>query len=347
MKVVFIGLCLIALSGCSLFSETIIKPDWYANRTLNQKSDEYIGYGKALNSEKAALQAKSDLALSIQSKVSYSIKNSVETINKTAVQITKSATTIESSLTLSDIVLVKKEKVGDMFFVAYKYSNLPLVDKIANQDIALKCTVQEHPYLSNTPLIESITKKSFSKALRSKGCHPRFDVVYKHGNWYLLLTKANNKKGMFLLTPNDFKLLFASVSNEVINLHLSKSNLQAGELYSINLNIRSKGYLSLFYLSSDGQLQTLIENKKIDHRKSLTYPDLTLFDGLAAEANKTELFSQDLVLAVLCKGKNDFSLLPSISNTIVNTSTQYLFKSTMDKIEQCAVSTQVLKIIGK
>ena len=347
MKNFLIGLCLSGLVGCSLSTGKVVEPEWYTARSLEQKGDEYIGYGQALNSEKAALQAKSNLALSIQSKIKYSLKDSVETTNKTAVQITRSATTIESSLTLSDIVLVKKEKVGDTFFVAYKYSNLPLVDKIVNQGIVLKCTVKEHPYLSKTPLIKSINKKLFSKMQQSKGCHPRFEVVYKHDNWYLLLTKSNNKTGMFLLTPNDFKLLFASIYSEAINLHLSQNNLQAGELYHINLNISSNGYLSLFYISSDGQLLSLIENKKIDQKESLIYPDLTQFDGLIAETYKRESFSQDLVLAAQCDNKEDFSSLPSMSNSIVNLSTQRLFQSTMDKIEKCAVSTKVLNIIRK
>ena len=339
--------CILFLVGCTTNAQLSAGPDWYKNRTLLKNSDEYIGYGQGIQHKDAVLQAKSELALSIKSNINYILNSRVETTNDQVVKSTQSATSIQSNLTLSDIKSVKQEKVGNMFFVAYKYSNLPVIDKISNKNIALKCTLKQHSYLSQTPLIKSIANRLFSKDQHEKGCQPDFEVIYKQGNWHLMLMQKNEKRAMFALSENDFKLLFTSVADNAIGLDLSKSNLRAGELYHINLNVKKAGYLSLFYLSGDGQIQALTENKPMLSSSEFSYPDLTKYDGLAAETNQNNNFSQDLILAVLCKNKQDFSLLPSMTNDIVDTSTQYLFKATMKQINECRVSSKILKITGK
>ena len=339
--------CVFFLLSCATNTQPSAEPDWYKNRSLVKNSDEYIGYGQALKREDAALQAISDLALSIKSNINYSLNDRVETTNDQVFKSTQSATSLRSNVTLSDTQLLKQEKIGNTFFVAYKYSNLPVIDKISNQSIALKCTLKRHGYLSQTPLIKSIIKKLFTKAQLEKGCQPDFEIVYKQGNWYLMLTQENGKRAMFALSENDFKLLFASVADNAIGLYLSKSNLSEGELYQINLNVKKAGYFSLLYLTGDGQIQALIENKVMVSSKTFSYPDLTKYDGLVAETNQDHKFSQDVILAVLCDNKQDFSLLPSMSNDIVNASTQYLLTATMKQINECRVSSKILKITGK
>ena len=333
-----IFLFLLGIIGCANSPKEIQVPDWYINTTIPYSSYEYIGYGQGSTKEAAMLQAKSEIAQSIRSDIRVEVNSHTVFNDKVLKESFSSKTYIASDLKLSDIKRQKIEQRNDVFYTAYKYSNLPIVDKILQANIPFRCTTSPHPFLSQTPIYKSITKRL--------SCTPFMDVIYKNRNWYLVIERE-----MFNLNQQNIERLFARVNSPNIRLTLSKNDLKSGELYFIKVEALKRGYLSLIQFFDSGQLQVLIDNDIVSSNKSITFPDDTLYEGLYAEANKqnklSKRFSKDLTLAILCDDRIDLSTISAISNDSLVENNQYLFSQLMQKVSKCSVSSDIINIKGR
>ena len=347
----FLVITMFLIAGCSFLPlknkensdqlESIVSaPIWFSSRTLLKENFEYIGYGQGKTKEQAMLSAKSDLALSISSRVSYVIEDSIKTDGKTSSNKTQSHSKIESNLQLSNIKQVKNEVIHGITYSAYSYSNLPVVSEVFESHLSIKCTKKPHPYLKYTPLFKAVKQQLF---INDPNCEPQMQVTYKNHTWYLLVTSTENKTKMFALGENDFSLLFARISSDAIKLRSSSSSLKEGDLYHFNMQIKPFGYLSLLYFSGDGQLSILKNNEWQNGDNNSTYPDLKLYDGLAAEANK-QRYSQDLAILALCDNTIDLSNISDISIEHSQEKNQYQFNQVMQKIAKCKISSEIIKI---
>jgi hypothetical protein len=316
-------------------------PSWFSSRSIPKNDHEYIGYGQGKNSAQAMLRAKGDLALSIRSHVSYTLEEEVQTNNKKSVNKSQSHSKIESNLQLSNIKLIKTEQVNGVIYSAYYYSNLPVVAKIMESKISVLCAKRAHPYLSHTALFQAVKHQLFV----DKNCIPEMQLVYKNNAWYLILTSANNKMSMFALGDNDFSRLFVRVKNKMLKLKASSTSLNVGGIYHFDLHLEQGGYFSLISISGDGQLQILINNRWQDGEYDITYPDLDQYEGLSAMANKQD-YSQDLAILALCQSPIDLSNISSVSIKQSGEKNQYQFNQVMEKIADCEISSELIKIKG-
>ena len=143
-----IFLFLLGIIGCANSPKEIQVPDWYINTTIPYSSYEYIGYGQGSTKEAAMLQAKSEIAQSIRSDIRVEVNSHTVFNDKVLKESFSSKTYIASDLKLSEIKRQKIEQINDVFYTAYKYSNLPIVDKILQANIPFRCTTSPHPFLS-------------------------------------------------------------------------------------------------------------------------------------------------------------------------------------------------------
>jgi len=336
LLIVFLNLFLV---GCS--TRQVIKsaqpiaqvPLWYQDRLLTTLSYEYIGYGQGASEAVAKAQAQIELAQSIQTDIQITVKNNTlvrgEAISHNEIVASKA----ESNLRIFDLKRLKIEQVEGQFFVAYKYSNLPVAVKIASSGLPFKCTEQVHPYLSLTPLWQNIAEHL--------ACMPDFEVIYKNNAWYLVAGQA-----MFSFSRQDFKLLFAKSQHPDLELQLSKGRVQQGDLYHIKLKSHRKGYLSLLQVFDSGQMHVLIDNQLLKPEESMTFPDLNDYDGLVAQGNKARGVSKDLTLAVLCTKPNKLGSIAPISQQALAEDNQQMFSLVMQQIKDCVVSSDIVRIQG-
>jgi hypothetical protein len=319
--------------GCANTIKEIQAPSWYINSAIPYTSYEYIGYGQGPTKESAMLQAQAELAQSIRSEISVVVNSNTQISNNAVHESFESKARVASKLNLSDVTLEKIEEANGAIYVAYKYSNLPLAEKIINAGINIKCSKNIHPYLSRIPVFKSISKRM--------SCLPEMQVIYKNKNWYLLIEGE-----MFALNKQGFEHLFVRVKNPAIQLKLSNTHVKSGDIYSIELKPEIYGYASLVQIFDSGQIKLLIDNKIVNSKDTITFPDLTKFDGLYAEANGQKRLSKDLTLAILCNEVVDLSDITEISVDTIIENNQSLFSQLMHRISGCSVSSNIINIVG-
>ena len=152
---------------------------------------------------------------------------------------------------------------------------------------------------------------------------------------------------MFALNQQKFERLFARVRHPQIELKLSDSDVKSGDIYSIEVKPQNHGYVSLLQFFDSGQIQLLIDNKKVNSKEAFTFPDLHLYDGLYAEANGKKRLSKDLTLAILCDEMIDLSLIANISVNSMLENNQNLFSQLMQQVSGCSVSSDIINIKGR
>ena len=338
---------IVLMSGCSLTTnEKSTNPNipiWFSNRTLLKDSAEFIGYGQGNSIEQAMAGAKTDLALSISAKVNYIIEENIQTDGKKSSTQVLIRSRIESNLQLSGIKLIKTQTINNITYSAYIYSNLPVVSKIINAKIDVKCTATTNPYLKHTMLFQSIKQQLF---MNGQGCEPQVEVTYKNNTWYLLITSTKNTTHMYPLGEYDLSRLFAKVKNDTVELKASSTSLQEGDFYHFTMQTKERGYLSLIYISGDGQILLLINNQAQTAGNKLVYPNLKFYDGLVAESNK-QRYSQDVAILALCKNQIDLSNISQISTQRTDEKNQFQFDQVMQQIQHCKISSELIKVQGK
>jgi hypothetical protein len=321
-----------SMISCVSINEVTVEPKWYAERSLIHASYEYIGYGKGTTKEKARVQANVEIAQSIRSHINVVNKENIHVMDEQFHRESVSISEVISDVTLSNIKLKKIQIVGDNVFIAYKYDNSSLAMKIARRLKGTICIEYDQGFLNSTPLFQTIKSQL--------GCIPKTEIFYKNDNWNLHVSGE-----VFIISQAEFELIFSEVDNKNVKLDLSKSNINVGDLYHINIQPKREGFLSLIQIFNTGEIQLLIDNKDVHANQQIVFPDLNEYDGLYAESSN-KVNSRDLTLSILCSSEINLKDIKTIGIEIVSTNNHYALNSVLKRIDSCSVSSKVTYIKG-
>lgn len=300
-------------------------PQWYISQSIEYKNYEIIGYGEGNTLEEAKQIAKSDIAKSIQTKISSNIEIIKYISNNSYSKNVSKKLKEETNVMLSNLETVKTNYYDNKYYIAIKYIHLPFAKKvrILLNDIN-NLQKDENEYLNRTTLLNEL-KNEF-------GFYPKVELMENK----LII---NNKS--FNLSKKEFIKLFAKIESDAIKVYV-KENLENQEFYFIDININKKGFFSLFQIYENGETVLLISNKKVFKNNKIVFPNPNEYDGLQAIVPNEQLKTKDLLFAVLCKDKKDFSLFDNIS--IDETKYFSLFGDLLNITKDCILNTSVLNI---
>lgn len=246
-----------------------------------------VGYGEEKNLPQAIANAKANISGQIKTQISSSmIQNNTlknETYNHEVIQNQQSST----QATMTDITVLKQEKVGDMWYVAVEFENIPTLQKFINK-LPINLTDEpQNSYLVKTELFDEL-HKSLGKSIDTV-------LVRKDGAWCL-----RYKDILQNIDDRSFEDLFTSTKDQNISFTLNKKIplLYDGEKFSFTLSSTNDGFVSLLDVFEDGSVAVLSANIPISKSTLATVPSIK--------------DKNDFEAATLTKGKDSFDLFVAI-----------------------------------
>ena len=306
-----------------LFAKT---PQWFSTQNLAKTKTQIIGYGQSKDYNKAIQIAQKKIAEMLQLKVDSRLSIDKYSSTDSYTREINQTVLITSNVQLNNLSILKKERVGNRYFVAILYDNLALFLKII-QNTPLQTKSFKHPYLTKTSL--------FKELKNHLGFYPKSTIYSQNGQYYI---SVNNNQ--FLITQQDFIELFNNISSSYIDIKL-KEILKENSSYFTTTRFKNSGFASLFLVSESGTVVTLFQNIKLKNR-TITYPNKKEYDGLRAEIESRNKSQKDMFVALLCKKKEDLGLFNQISTNIEEES--FRFGDLIDLMNRCAFSSRILTI---
>jgi len=236
----------------------------------------------------------------------------------------------QTSAILRGLQIVKLEK-KDLFYVAVKFTNLPLVSQVALRQGKNACVKTEaNKYLNHTVLANEFKEKI--------GCLPLITWYKTSGVWFAEIDGES-----YIVPAYDFMKLFREGGSDKILLQPSKSLLKHKEVYHFLIYLKQDGYLSLFQVNQSGSVNLLIDNEEVKTGMELIYPDIEKYEGLEAVLPEGADRDKDMVLAALCPTKIDTGLFEKISGkTNLNGKG---FINLLRQTDECEIYSKVTEVI--
>ena len=236
-------------------------PDWFYKLEPANKY-EIIGYGDGKTLNEARLNAKNDIAKTISSHISSSFESQTFDKNSNIEHSVKEDITESSELVISDVMTMKEEEKDDKFFVALKYENLSLLNKLIKYGNTTLCG-KANLYLSKTILLQKLSQEL--------NCSAAVELTRDNNQWYLGHNKYRN-----IITSDNLRSLMIETSSNNLHLQATQLEVREDETYSLKIeNIASRGYLSIFDLYEDGRVVLMESNIDLTklYKTKLLYPE--------------------------------------------------------------------------
>jgi len=246
-----------------------------------------IGYGEEKNLPQAIATAKANISGQIKTQISSNmIQNNTlknETYNHEVIQNQQSST----QATMTDTTILKQQKVGDTWYVAVEFENIPTLQKFIKK-LPINLTDEpQNSYLARTELFNEL-HKAIGKSIDTV-------LVRKDGTWCL-----RYKDILQNIDEESFEDLFMSAKDQNLSLTLNKKIplLYDGEKFSFTLSSSNDGFVSLLDVYEDGSVAVLSSNIPISKNTLVAIPNIK--------------DKNDFEAATLVKGKDSFDLFVGI-----------------------------------
>ena len=287
----------------TLFLHGYIKPSWYPNN----ESKIIYAYGDA----KSLIDAKKDALENIKT-----------------ILISNGKLDTLDNLSLNSLSIEKKEKLENRYFLKVSYNVQSLQEQIKSllKQEVFKTDDENNTYLIYTPLMEDLNQ--------SFGYYPSISID-KNSTSFL-----QYKDTKITITKNDYDLFYSLGEDENISLIL-KDNLLENEKYFIEVKASDSGYLSLFQISLQNDVETLFSNRDLNETNSVIYPNFKESDGLIASLNEDETLRDIYTIAIVCEDKKDFS---NFNNRFKLEYKDGLLGEFINTIDKCKFSAQIITI---
>jgi len=302
-------------------------PKWFNTQDIKHTQSQIIGYGQAKEYNVAVQIAKNEIAELLQSDIdTMLIINKISSTDKYSKKVSQT-TKVKSSVRLSSLKVIKKEKNDSSWFVAIVYDNIPLFQKII-KSINPKSKSFYHPYLSKIKL--------FRRLKEHLGFYPKATIYVQNGQYYILI--ANQQ---FLISHQEFVELFINNSYSYISIQF-KERLKDNEAYFITTKFKEAGFASLFLVASSGTVVTMFKNIELVN-DIITYPNKNKYDGLRAKIEGSARQSKEMFVSLLCKQKEDIGLFNQVPIKELEKDS-FLFGDLVDLMGRCAFSAKIFTI---
>jgi hypothetical protein len=334
-KYSFILILFIILTGCASTPSAEKKqpsaPAWYLN--LSEQQHEIIGYGSGDSLEEAKTVARNDIAKSLVVHIKSEFKVDEEATEETLSRNIESHINEYTDIVLTDARVIHLKQIGNVFYVALLYENLPLGQKIKKTFTGMVL-----PKMSQNSLYRNAF---FSTTLKSLfGYIPEYELFFKNGLYYLHM-----KDKTFVLKKSDLRLFFFEKQSEEVSLAASSKYLHTNDFFHFIITVKKAGYLNLLQVDEEGRVIVHIDNQAVGTNEKSTYPDLKLYDGLQAGiVSSTDQISEQY-MAVLCKKRLDFSLFEHASRSFNENDKAMRYPELNKMIGRCSYASSVLRIV--
>ena len=319
------------------------QPKWFGN--LPQEHNMIIGYGSGETREEAFVKARSEIAASINVKVSSEYDQMQRLHNEEFTNEITNKIKEEVDVQLTGVKSLRTAVMDGQHFVALSFDGRSLNVKIRSrlpQDVKLRSLDLKSPY-AHTLFASDLRDTVFS----DMGYIPDYDIVWNNGAYRLII---NNQE--FILSSKDIQKFLITQNSEALSieimLHTTSgykriNKIKQGMYFHLNVKHASSGYLTLLSIDEEGKVSVMYENRYVETEKIDTYPDLDDYEGLMTEVLNNQETAIESYMAILCKSRQRFMQFEEMSEQI-NTNTDALrFPALYKMIDRCDFASVVLK----
>ena len=310
-------------------------PQWYKYRELQTTLKyEIIGYGKGKTIKEAEATAKEDISQTLISKVDSSFTSETSSNNDTFIDKNKAKLKITSNVNLHNLKTIKQEQFDNIFYVALKYKNLDLANRIKTTIGNFKCNEKKsnNNYLLQTPLIKKLTS--------ALGCELDFKLDRRNEAWYL-----KYKEHLFLLSDSEFEELYITIKNNNFNFKSNKKVLTDGDSFYFTFNSKKSGYITLLNIYENG-ITTLLQSS-IPIKNTIQIPSKNSENYFEAGLVKDGVNTYDLYVAIYTKKPLDMSRFEYANEDLAQSELAYKFDELIDVINKYQYSSIFIRTIPK
>ncbi|RTR33207.1 LPP20 family lipoprotein [Shewanella atlantica] len=324
----FIKACLVV--GLTFIVNAVsATPLWLSDLPFEAcQQDAYLcGVGQGDTLAEAKSSAKADIAKQLSSHVESQTEINSHLQDGKVTRAANTKVTEYSELTLtSPLILLQSEQIDGVWSVAIAYDRRSSESKLNLWLAKAPCEHGKNVFLAKTVLLAS--------GLEALSCQPKLYLTQAGHLWSL-----SHSQGSFSLEPSDYESLFSSIDNPLLELSVSANRLTPSQYYHVSVISEEQGYLSLFQVLESGQVSVWLENQKVIANKKLTFPDLSLYEGLASEIPEGKDRTFDMNVALLCSKPFDSSVYEQISVQHLTDQSSRL-NPLLKIMERCEFATQ-------
>jgi hypothetical protein len=206
----------------------------------------------------------------------------------------------KSDIILSNIKIVKSEFIDNRYYVAIKYINLPLAQRVALEikDYNLKIKTSKDYYLNKTDLMDNL-KNEF-------GFYPKVRIYQNN-------IIINNQ--FFALLNRNIIDLFKRVDSKNIFFTSNKKIYKNNQLMKFQIITKKEGFISVLYVEETGKVGIILNNIKIV--KEIIYPNKNEEEDLIA-FNPSEEMISEFYIALYSQDRLDLNKFEEISCNLLN-----------------------------
>ncbi|MCK5295024.1 MAG: hypothetical protein KAJ49_10245 [Arcobacteraceae bacterium] len=231
-------------------------PIWFYN--LPTLENQIIGYGEATKLSDAKAEAKNEIASVISTKVESYLKIDKVTTKDGIDKRVEKSIKVSTNIKLEELHIEESAFINDKWYIAISYDYSPFAVKFKKLlgGYNLK-NQQQNNYLTKTNLFKNLNT-IIGKRLDYK-------IHNKNNMWYLSYKNSSLKLG-----TKDFENLFTFKNSNIIELELNQDTFVTNNDLSFNISSKKEGYVSIFYMGSNGQIGLIKDNLSIT--KNIMYP---------------------------------------------------------------------------
>jgi len=318
-------------------------PEWFGNLTV--ENNTVIGYGSGKSRKAAMVNARGDIAASINVKVTSQYNQTQELKNNEYKNEITNKTSEEVDVRLNGLKTLKSTESDGVHYVALSFDARSLTVKLREMFVnGVKFSHIE----STNPYAHTLFASELKGAISSGITYtPEYDIVWNNGAYKLII---NNNE--FFLTANDVQKFLISHKNKVISIDLmhhtrsgykSIEKIKAGDYFHINVKHASSGYLTLLNIDEEGKVSVMFDNKRVGDVTTETYPNLDEYEGLMTEVLNNKDSAIESYVAVLCSKTKRFLEFKEISESVNTDNNSLRFPALYKKIAGCDFASSLLK----
>ncbi len=308
-------------------------PKWFFD--LPHERDEIIGYGQGKTKSEAETMAKREIAHSVCTHIRAESRIEDHLENEKYTQKINALIEENTDVILTELKVIEATQKGGKWYVAIKYDNMAIEQKMARRFATLKITDEkQNRYLAKTPLMTKI-HKVFGK---------RLDIRLRRGNgiWYLTYQGAS-----FPLKPNELEKLFVGFKGKDLDLRVSKTELVEGDVFSFEIIPKQNGYVSLLNVCEDGKVFVLAENKEGKTGKKILFPGPSDPNELFAGINIKGKATYDLIVGIVSDSRINLNRVQNAKTDLPKEEIHYKFDEVVDLMDNHSFNTILIRTIPR
>ena len=288
-------------------------PSWFLQRSYQPaKSYEVIGYGMGKTLKEASLHAKEDIAGQLMTEISSTKKSRLHSGDDDLVRSLDIEIDTQGHTVLSDLTPVKTEKIGEHFFVALKYENLKLSQRLVRKAENIVCLRRPlNPYLAATPMYREIKKAA--------GCDIDVSLVRKDRAWFIVYGTV-----LLPIAPVDYKDLFISVKHSPVTLSVSTSPLTEGDRFFFTVKTSVRGYVTLLDVYANGMTAVVEPSFRMKSGEIRRLPSPEADSDYEAALLEEGVPTYDLYVVLFSPSPIDVSRFETAGDTLLSDEDAYM-----------------------